>query len=112
MSPESPLRASEQPRAQRTKAEEVTVVPSWWCQLLLCAPEHMDQPLSYTSAQEKQMQTYALKERGDTPNEKDRMSVKLCNYQQVNYSYKDSPWHTAPGTATAHESEQKGILNC
>lgn len=82
MSPESLLRVSEQPRAQRTKAEEeeVTVVPSWWCQLLLCAPEHMDQPLSYTSAQEKQMQTYALKERGDTPNEKDRVSVKLCNY--------------------------------
>lgn len=82
MSSESPLRASEQARAQRTKAEEeeVTVGPSWWCQLLLCAPEHMGQPLSYTSEQEKQMQTYALKERGDTPNEKNRMSVKLCNY--------------------------------
>lgn len=55
----SPFRASVQPRAQMTKAEEeeVTVGPSWWCQLLLCAPEHMDQPLSYTSAQEKQMQT-------------------------------------------------------
>lgn len=53
------------------------------------------------------MQTYALKERGETPNEKDTMSVKLCNY-----SYRDSPWHTAPGTATAHESEQKGVLNC
>lgn len=69
-----------------TKAEEVTVGPSWWCQHLPCAPEHFDQPLSYTSAQEKQMQTYALKERGETPNEKDRMPVKLCNYQQVNYS--------------------------
>lgn len=110
----SPFRASVQPRAQMTKAEEeeVTVGPSWWCQLLLCAPEHMDQPLSYTSAQEKQMQIYALKERGETPNEKDRMSVKLHNYQQVNYSYRDSSWHTAPGTATAHESEQKGIFNC
>lgn len=109
----SPLRASVQPRAQMTKAEEeeVTVGPSWWCHLLLCAPEHMDQPLS-SSAQEKQMQTYALKDRRETPNEKDRMSVKLCNYQQVNYSYRDSSWHTAPGTATAHESEQKGIFNC
>lgn len=27
-------------------------------------------------------------EREETPNEKDRMSVKLCNYQQVNYSYR------------------------
>lgn len=51
-------------------------------------------------------------ERGETPNKKGRMSVKLCNYQQVNYSYRDSSWHTAPGTATAHESEQKGIFNC